>query len=109
MPQWIDLGPASELPPGAKNCLEVDDRRIVVMNIDGQVHATSNVCPHAGLPLGEGELHGKVLVCPFHGYAYDVETGCNIDFPNEERRLRRYEARVHEGRLQINIEGVEPD
>lgn len=37
--------------------------------------AVDNRCPHQGGPLGEGQLDGKWLICPWHGYEYDPKTG----------------------------------
>ncbi|MGH9448614.1 MAG: Rieske (2Fe-2S) protein, partial [Terriglobia bacterium] len=34
-----------------------------------------NTCLHQGGPLGEGDLSGKVVTCPWHGWEYDVSTG----------------------------------
>lgn len=32
---------------------------------------------HRGGPLGEGELDGKVVTSPWHGWRYDVTSGVN--------------------------------
>ncbi|MEQ1505076.1 MAG: Rieske 2Fe-2S domain-containing protein, partial [Myxococcota bacterium] len=34
--------------------------------------------PHAGGPLGEGQLDGCTLTCPWHGWSYDLETGKSL-------------------------------
>lgn len=45
-----------------------------------RVHAVSGTCPHAGGPLGDGELNGTELTCPYHGWSFDVVTGaCLMD------------------------------
>ncbi len=108
MSTWIDLGPESDFPPGAKVCTEAQRKKIVVINVDGQFFAISNVCPHAGLPLGDGEVSGKVITCPYHGYTYNIETGCNIDFPREEPPVPRYAVRVVDGRVQIELPDPQP-
>jgi nitrite reductase (NADH) small subunit len=33
------------------------------------------VCPHEGGPLGEGIVEDGKVVCPWHGYPFDVHTG----------------------------------
>ncbi len=55
--------------------------------------AFDNRCPHQGGPLGEGQMDGDWLICPWHGYEYNPETGappegygdCATPFPLEER------------------------
>lgn len=45
---------------------------------DGRVVAISDVCPHRGASMGEGDCHWKGTVsCPYHGWVYD-EHGKNI-------------------------------
>src|SRR5690606_9187683 len=104
MGQWFDAEPVTNLPAGAKRCLTVAQRPIALLNIDGQVHAISNICPHAGLPLGEGECHGSVIICPYHGYAYDVRTGRNIDWPHDEPPVKTYPVRIENGMIQVYLE-----
>ncbi len=33
-------------------------------------------------PLGEGELEGNVVTCPWHGWQYDVTTGKVVMSPS---------------------------
>jgi len=103
MAKWIDIGPSSDFPPDAQACLQPEGMGVVVFNIDGDLHAIANICPHAALPLGEGERQGKVIVCPFHGYAYDVTTGRNVDDP-AELPVMRYEVRKTDaGRVEVKL------
>lgn len=65
---------------------------IALCNVEGQFHAVSNTCPHAGGPIGEGRLEGTVVACPYHGWRYDVRDGrC---FTQDDVRLPTYEVRV---------------
>ena len=105
MAKWTDIGPQCDFPPGTQKSLRVDGVPVVLFGMEGCHRALINVCPHAGLPLGEGELRGKVITCPFHGYAYNVETGKNIDFPDVEPPVRTLPVRTSEtGVLQIDLQ-----
>ena len=104
MARWIDVGDQSQFLPGAHRCIEVEGVPVVVFNIDGELLAIANICPHAGLPLGYGELRGLVLTCPYHGYAYNVKTGQNVDFPYEEIPARTYSARLNGDRVEVCLE-----
>jgi nitrite reductase/ring-hydroxylating ferredoxin subunit len=43
---------------------------------DGQVFAIEDACNHAGASLAEGWLEDKgCVVCPMHGYVFDLRTG----------------------------------
>lgn len=83
MPKWVEIGEAEGIASDGKACLTAEEVPVVVCRVDGKLSAFRNMCPHAGLPLGEGNLQGRVLTCPFHGYAYDVETGKNVDFEGD--------------------------
>jgi Rieske Fe-S protein len=42
--------------------------------------AVNNTCLHRGGPLGQGELHGVAVTCPWHGWQYDMRAriGCGL-------------------------------
>jgi nitrite reductase/ring-hydroxylating ferredoxin subunit len=49
--------------------------RVAVANVAGQVFAFEDRCPHLGGPLSRGEVRGRTLVCPWHGWMIDMPTG----------------------------------
>lgn len=103
MGKWVDVGSESELNDGGKRCVQAGSSSLVLCKVDGQTHAFDNVCPHASMPLGEGNMEGKIITCPFHGYTYDVQTGKNIDFA-EDIPLSMRAVRVTEsGRLEVEV------
>lgn len=102
MAKWVDIGSESDFPEGDKQCIDAQGIPAVICNVKGQLLATINVCPHAGLPLGEGDLAGKVLTCPFHGYTYNIETGMNIDMP-DDLPLTRFATRITDGRVEVQV------
>jgi nitrite reductase (NADH) small subunit len=59
----------------AKEFALANGRPICVALVSGQISAMDNECPHNGGPLAEGIIeHGRV-VCPWHGWAFDLHTG----------------------------------
>lgn len=65
----------AEVPPGMIRELQLDGKVIALANVGGKLYAINNVCLHRGGPLGQGELSGQVVTCPWHGWQYDVTTG----------------------------------
>ena len=105
MPNWTDVGSKDDFPAGAKTCLDAGGTPLVVCNLDGQMHTFANICPHAGMPLGSGELNGKIVTCPFHGYAFNVEPGKNADFPADVP-LAKFPVRTTKGgRVEVDVDG----
>jgi nitrite reductase (NADH) small subunit len=64
-----------EVPPGMIREFQIDGKTFALANVDGKLFAINNLCLHRGGPLGQGELHDKVVTCPWHGWQYDVTTG----------------------------------
>jgi nitrite reductase/ring-hydroxylating ferredoxin subunit len=64
-----------EIPPGTIREFQLNGTTVAIANVDGKLYAINNVCLHRGGPLGEGELAGKIVTCPWHGWTYDVTTG----------------------------------
>ena len=48
---------------------------ILVAYVEGEVYAIEDACNHAGASLAEGWLEEKCVVCPMHGYVFDLGTG----------------------------------
>ena len=76
---YIDLGPVEQIPPGEGRTFVVGDRQIAVFRLrDGSLRALDAVCPHRGGPLADGLTDSHVVVCPLHGFTYDLATGCEV-------------------------------
>ena len=71
----VPIGKKSDIAAGTGKTVEVNGRPIAVFNVGGKFYATDNTCVHRGGPLGEGTLEGTEVVCPWHGWAYDVTSG----------------------------------
>lgn len=74
---WVKVGAAADVAPGSVKAVDVSGQEVAVYNVDGKFYATSNVCPHQGGPLAEGMLEGTSIICPWHAWAFDVETGAS--------------------------------
>jgi len=70
-----------DIPAGTIREFQVNGTTVAIANVDGKLFAINNTCLHRGGPLGEGELAGKVVTCPWHGWQYDVTTGKTLANP----------------------------
>ena len=64
-----------DIPAGKVYEFQVGGQAIAIANVAGKFHAINSVCAHEGGPLGEGDLEGTVVTCPWHAWQYDVTTG----------------------------------
>ena len=80
MPILTKVAQKSDVPPGTGKVVEVGGKAIAVFNCEGTFYATDNTCKHRGGPLGEGTLTGTTVMCPWHGWEFDVTNGaCSMD------------------------------
>lgn len=98
---FIDIGAASELPTGRVTTKLAGDRRVALCHTASGFHALDNTCPHRGGPLGEGDLIGEELVCPWHLWGFDVQTGhCG---GNPDLGVAAHEVRIEGDRVLVKL------
>jgi nitrite reductase (NADH) small subunit len=77
--ETVDLGPLDRIPPGEGRTFALRGRRIAVFRTRaGAVYATQASCPHRGGPLADGLVGERSVVCPLHGFQFDLATGASI-------------------------------
>ena len=82
--------------------LEVEGRRVLLVNVEGEVCAYEDRCLHRSLPLSLGRLAGNRLVCGAHGWEYDVCTGQGLNPTGVA--LRRYPVRIADGDILVDVD-----
>jgi nitrite reductase/ring-hydroxylating ferredoxin subunit len=101
MAGFVKVARSAEIKDGSGRVVEVGARKIAVFNAGGNFYAIDNTCTHRGGPLGEGEVHGTHVVCPWHGWEFDFATGCNVD--DLTVRLACYAVRVENGDVLLEV------
>lgn len=102
---------AGEIPDGGRKLVEVEGRKIVLINAGGEYFALLNRCPHQGGDLYHGSLvglveapepgkycysrPGEMLRCAWHGWEFDIRTGQS--WCNARTRVRTYSTAVMDG------------
>ena len=94
------VGSLKGLSPGSVMEAVIDGKPIAVCNAGGELHALDGVCPHKGGPLGQGALHDKTLVCPWHAWEYCV-SGQNDFDPNV--RLNKFPVSQEGDEIYIDV------
>jgi nitrite reductase (NADH) small subunit len=73
-----ELGPIGQVPHGEGRTFVVGGEQVAVFRLrDGSLRAVSAVCPHRGGPIADGQIDGRVVLCPLHLNAFDLTTGCS--------------------------------
>lgn len=102
-----------DLVDGERMVVTCDGKEIAVFSVQGELYAWHNRCAHQGGPVCQGRIYNRVvepvaadgttrfqhydkdtfhIVCPWHGYEYDVRTGTHPG--NEKVKLRAVELEV---------------
>ncbi len=79
MSEFVKVAEVKDVPAGSGISIEMPGKTIALFNCDGTFLAMDGTCPHQGGPLGEGELAGTVVTCPWHEWRFDARTGVNTD------------------------------
>jgi nitrite reductase (NADH) small subunit/3-phenylpropionate/trans-cinnamate dioxygenase ferredoxin subunit len=90
----------SDVAPGTAKLVAVDGKEIALFNVDGTFYALDNECPHRGGPLGEGDLEGCIVTCPWHAWQYDVRSGESI---TDDLKVARYDVKVEGGDVLVVV------
>ena len=101
MSRRVLVGEAADIGVGEGRVVEADGRTLALFNVDGAFYALDNDCSHRGGPLGEGDLDGKVVVCPWHAWRWDVTTGSNVN--NPALKMACYPVSVDGGRVFVEL------
>jgi len=92
MAEFVRVAAAADVKPGQGIVAEANGKTLAVFNVDGTIHAINNTCCHRDGPLGEGELEGNIVTCPWHGWRYNVTTGACMNNPSAQ--VESYEVKI---------------
>lgn len=114
------VGRAEDIADGGRKVVQCGEREIGIFRVKGELRAWHNSCPHRQGPICQGHIYPRViepvdekgevrtlqydessmhLVCPWHGYEFNLETGKNPGFAR--MGLRPAELKVSEGELYV--------
>jgi nitrite reductase/ring-hydroxylating ferredoxin subunit len=111
------VGRMEDLPAGTHRVVRAGNREVGVFNIDGELHAIPNLCPHQRGPLCTGSMSGtldygphtewklawiydgEVVTCPWHSLEFHVPSGRCIAFPDV--KLRKFRVSERDGEIVV--------
>ena len=83
MSEWVDVAAVSDLPPGERKLIDIDDVLIIVLNHEGEFYAIEDLCTHDGGELSKGSIikEENAIMCPRHGALFCLKTGNILEGP----------------------------
>lgn len=117
------LFPLAELELNAIRKADVRGREVCVVRTVAGVFAFGAICPHQGGTMCDGLIRGtmeasarneyqfghdgEVVVCPWHGYEFDVRTGESVNGVIRGR-LGAYPVEVRDGDVYCSLRRLAP-
>ena len=98
----VEVARLEDVPPGTMKMVQVDGTDILIINLEGRLHATQGVCSHEYFELDKGFLTGDSLTCALHLSRFDLETGEALD-PPAELPLVKYPVSVENGQIVLEL------
>jgi nitrite reductase/ring-hydroxylating ferredoxin subunit len=100
-PPWFFAAEESSLKEGNLLRVQPGGRNVLLLKAEGEIHAFTNLCPHAKCPMDRGTLKEFILTCICHGRKFDVRTG---ECLNDSLQLKRYEWKIEGEKVGVKIE-----
>lgn len=99
---FLRVGRMDKFAEGRPKNLSFNGLEIVVVRVDGTVHAFENNCPHQHFSqLHQGVVEGCSITCPVHGWTFDLKSGQST---NGNGKLRSFEVKAGDGFIWIRMD-----
>ncbi len=94
---FVSVGRVEDWQDGQAREVKVHKKPMTVIRLKDRFFALNSICPHMGGPLSCGTVQDRTIVCPWHAWGFDIETG---ESPNGHR-IDRYRVQVEDGEVKI--------
>lgn len=98
---WTRALELDDLWEGDMTAVTVAATSVLLLNVDGEVRAYRNRCPHQDWALDEGDFDGETLICSRHLWEFDARSGAGINPDN--CRLADLPCRVADGVIEVQV------
>jgi len=101
---WIAVVDDAKVKEGVPLAVYPKGVNILLVRVDGAVHAIANKCAHMACPLEGGRLEDYVITCPCHDWSFDVRSGAFTQA--DEIVVATYATKVEDGKIMLSLGGV---
>ena len=78
MDDWNNVGTRDQVGPDQPLAASIGEQAFGIYDVDGQLHAIEDICPHAAARLTQGFVDGCEVECPLHNAVFDIATGRHL-------------------------------
>jgi toluene monooxygenase system ferredoxin subunit len=99
---WVPASDLDDLWEGEMTAVTVEGTSVLLVNVEGEVRAYLNVCPHQESALDEGDFDGEIITCARHLWEFDARSGAGRNPTN--CALSVYPCRVdNDGTIHVDL------
>lgn len=102
MARFVQVANKSQIPEDSAIGVEVEGKTIALINLNGEIFALDDSCPHEGGPLSEGEIIGEDIACPWHHSRFNIRTG-RVTLDPADQDVATYRVRVVGDAVEVEI------
>ena len=106
MADWRYAGTLDDIWEGEMEAVHLGTVDVLLCNVDGEVFAYEDRCPHLANPLSKGALDAHVLTCAAHEWTFDVSTGNGVN--PAAACLRRFPVRLDGDTILVDLDRSDP-
>lgn len=77
--RFVALEKLINLHDGYRRRFKIDQLDILILQEQGKLAIVQSRCPHRQFPLTDAEVVDNVIVCPVHGYGFDLSSGRSLE------------------------------
>jgi nitrite reductase/ring-hydroxylating ferredoxin subunit len=100
--EYVKIAEAKAVLKNQMQVFNAKGQKILVINVEGELFAIENRCPHMGYPLFFGSLEGDVLTCGFHSAKFNIKTGKALGSVTSER-LKTFPVKIQNSSMFIEV------
>jgi nitrite reductase [NAD(P)H] small subunit len=101
MEQKARIGRVADIPEDHARVYHVGSLELAAFNVDGEIHVVENTCSR-GLVLDRAMVSNGEVLCPWHGWRFDLETGRCALKPDHTTRV--FSVHLEEGDVFVELD-----
>ena len=100
--EWIKACNLEQVKEGQLLGLTINDKKILLANLKGKIHATDLICTHANADLSTGFLSEEGVRCPLHLSVFNLQDGKPQNLP-AETPLKTYNVKIDQNEIYVEV------
>ena len=98
---WVTVLDLAESPLDQPQPVNVHGEDLIIFRHGERYVSMDRWCPHQNGDLAGGQIVGRALKCPLHGFMFSVDAGRGLNCPGFN--LRVHDVQVENGFLSVRL------